>query len=349
MQISRRGLLNVAPVLTGAAVAVGCVERASVSDRNRTADDEWERVRDEFSISPETIDFSALLIASHPRPVREAIEEYRRRLDNNPTIYLQDENERLQQRTLEHAANYLGVATEELALTDSTTAGLGLLYNGFQLQPGEEFLTSEHDYYATKEALRLAALRCGATVRTIRLYRDIHSVSADELVENLKTAIKPATRVAAVTWVHSSTGLKLPIRRMADALREINQERDRSERVLLCVDGVDGFGVEDVDMRGLGCDFLVAGCHKWLFGPRGTGLMCGTEDAWKYVLPTVPTFRDRSVRRAWLDSEEPDGRMTGATMTPAVLRRLSTCGRSPMYLSSIDAWAKPISRRALTC
>ena len=243
MQISRRGLLSVAPALTGAAVAVGCGERASVSGRNRTADDEWERVRAEFSISPETIDLSALLIASHPRPVREAIKEYRRRLDNNPTIYLQDDNDRLQQRTLEHAADYLGVATEELALTDSTTAGLGLLYNGFQLQPGEEFLTTEHDYYATKEALRLAALRCGATVRTIRLYRDIHSVSADELVENLKSAIKPATRVAAVTWVHSSTGLKLPIRRMADALREINRERDRSERVQLCVDGVHGFGL----------------------------------------------------------------------------------------------------------
>ena len=51
--------------------------------------------------------------------------------------------------------------------------------------------------------------------------------------------------------------------------------RPERERVLLCVDGVHGFGVEETSPAELGCDLFAAGCHKWLFGPRGTGLLWG--------------------------------------------------------------------------
>jgi selenocysteine lyase/cysteine desulfurase len=63
--------------------------------------------------------------------------------------------------------------------------------------------------------------------------------------------------------------------------RAVGEPRPRPEdRVFLCVDGVHGFGVEAATPAALGCDSLVAGCHKWLFGPRGTGLIWGRSDAW---------------------------------------------------------------------
>jgi selenocysteine lyase/cysteine desulfurase len=164
--------------------------------------------------------------------------------------------------------------------------------------------------------VRLAAARTGAAVRSIRLYDNLASVSVDEIVDKLIRGISPATRVLALTWVHSSTGLKLPVKRMAQALEEVNRDREPAERALLCVDGVHGFGVEDVEMEDLGCDFFVAGCHKWLFGPRGTGIVWGNERAWNAVSPTIPTFMDSSVRRAWMAGEEPSGRTTGKRMSP---------------------------------
>lgn len=109
-------------------------------------------------------------------------------------------------------------------------------------------------------------------------------------MEWMTAAITPSTRVVAVTWVHSSTGVKLPIRRMADALAPLNAGRDPGDRALLCVDGVHGLGVEDEAVAQLGCDFFVAGCHKWLFGPRGTGLVWGAPSAWRQASHTIPTF-----------------------------------------------------------
>src|SRR5439155_1258293 len=83
----------------------------------------------------------------------------------------------------------------------------------------------------------------------------------EEITEAVVRALKPRTRVVAVTWVHSCTGVKLPIRRIADALAEVNAQRDDGDRALLCVDGVHGIGVDDATMADLGCDFFVAGTH----------------------------------------------------------------------------------------
>ena len=120
---------------------------------------------------------------------------------------------------LRAAGGYLSARPADIALTDSTTMGLGLLYNGLDLRAGQEVVTTTHDFFATHEALRLKAARSGATVRQVPLYRDPARASEDEIVESVRRAVGPRTRVVALTWVHSSTGVKLPVRRIARRAR----------------------------------------------------------------------------------------------------------------------------------
>jgi selenocysteine lyase/cysteine desulfurase len=134
-------------------------------------------------------------------------------------------------------------------------------------------------------------------------------------VDSLVKAVRPNTRYVAITWVHSSTGLKLPIRAMADALAVINARRSEKDRVIFCVDGVHGFGVEDATVADLGCDFFTAGCHKWLFGPRGTGLVWGHPHAWPLAHATIPTFNSEAYR-IWMKELPPHEVPRAAVMTP---------------------------------
>jgi selenocysteine lyase/cysteine desulfurase len=258
-------------------------------ERISSADD-WQSVRDQFALSRDFLHFGGLYIASHPAPVQQAIDAHRRGMDENPVFYLQDNGGRLEANVLRAAAGYLNASPTDIALTDSTTMGLGLLYNGLDLGDGDVALTTRHDFFATHESLRLKADRTGATVRVVPLYQDIARVTEDEIVASIIREVTPRTRVVAVTYVHSSTGLKVPIRQIADELVRVNANRDVMEHALLCVDGVHGLGVEDFTVDGLGCDFFVAGCHKWLFGPRGTGLVWGKPDAWERTSPTIPSF-----------------------------------------------------------
>lgn len=259
---------------------------------------DWSSVRDQFDLDDRVTNFATFLLASTPRPVRNAIDHHREALDRDAKRYLDAQEASAEDDVRGAAAQYLEVREEELALTDSTTMGLALVYGGLRLRPGQEILTTTHDFYSTHESLRLRALRTGARVRKIRLYRDPRAVTTDEVVSAVRRSLKPTTRVLALTWVHSSTGVKVPVRAIADALRPINHDRRPEERILLCVDGVHGFGIEAATPAELGCDFLISGCHKWLFGPRGTGIVWARPNAWNAVTPTIPTFDLRAIK-AW--------------------------------------------------
>lgn len=57
------------------------------------------------------------------------------------------------------------------------------------------------------------------------------------------------------------------------------------------MDGVHGFGVEDVRLGDLGCHFFASGTHKWMFGPRGTGVLyAARSELWDRLVPTIPAF-----------------------------------------------------------
>ena len=145
----------------------------------------------------------------------------------------------------------------------------------------------------------MRAQRDRCTLKKGELYARPEHASIDEIVTKVRRALGSKTRVLALTWVHSSTGVKLPVREIADVVAQANRDRAPGDRILFCLVGVHGFGCEAATPNALGVDFLVSGCHKWLFGPRGTGLVWGTPHAWSRVSPTIPTF-DRREYAAWM-------------------------------------------------
>jgi isopenicillin-N epimerase len=320
--LGRRDFLVRTGLVLGAAglggIAVGCDtggDSEGESSQPSVATGSWAGVRAQFDLDPKLRHFSAFYLASHPRPVREAIERHRRGLDADPAGYLHENQIGLEGKVVQAAASYLGARPEDFALTDSTTMGLGLLYGGLMVRPGQEILTTEHDFYSTHESLRLRGERDGVEVRRVRLYDEPEQASEDGIVSRLVAAVRPETRVVAVTWVHSGTGVKLPVAAIASALAD-RRQGGASERLLLCVDAVHALGAEEMSLDELGADFVVSGCHKWLFGPRGTGIVWGADDAWTACTATIPSFTDTEELFAWIESRAPGKPTDALTMTP---------------------------------
>ena len=318
MDLDRRSFLARAG-LTAAAAGVLARTAPSLAEP-ATGVVDWHAVRAQFDLSPDWINLGTFYLASHPKPVREAIEAFRRQLDANP-LWLEEAmfdpgRERIPDRVKAALARYIGGRPEEIALTSNTTTGLALVYNGLRIRPEQEILVTEHDHYVHQESARLAAEKSGATVRRVALHDGAPGATEDEMASRLKKAITPRTRVVGVTWVHSSTGLRLPVRRLADVVHEANAGRDEVDRCLMVVDGVHGLGAVDEDAAGLGCDFFTAGTHKWLFGPRGTGLVWGRADAWPHVRPTIPTFDAWEPIRDWMEGQPTPPQTQAAWVSP---------------------------------
>ncbi|MCW9713217.1 aminotransferase class V-fold PLP-dependent enzyme [Aliifodinibius salicampi] len=291
--MERKEFLKQTGLILGSLPTLGSASltAASKSEISTTYDPmSWSEIRDQFELRRSHIHMSTFLLSSHPKPVAEAIERHRNALDEDPAHYWEEHFMTAEPQQQAAAGEYLNANPDHIALTDSTTMGLGLVYGMLKLRPGQEIVTTTHGHFSTDLSLKHRAERTKAKIRKISLYDNPAEASVDEIVSRAKSAITEQTRVIAVTWVHSSTGVKLPIKEIAQVLQEMNRSREMADRILLCVDGVHGFGIENMRVDDLECDFFIAGTHKWLFGPRGTGIIWGRDEAWEALDPIIPNF-----------------------------------------------------------
>lgn len=277
-------------------------ESKNVQEERPALDGSWESVRNQFLLSHKNTQMAQMLFASHPFAVREEIARHRENFDLSPVEYWEENFLTADDIQSKAAAQYMGAEMEEVALTDSTTMGLSLLYSGLKLKEGDEILSTTHDHYVTDKALDYAAARSGATIKRIAEYEYPEKATVDEITNNFRAAISDKTKVLAITWVHSCDGVKLPIKEIAEVVKEANNNRMPEDRIYFCVDGVHGFGVENINIKELGCDFFSAGTHKWIFGPRGTGILWAKRDAWDFISPIIPAFSDDPYN-AWLEDK----------------------------------------------
>jgi selenocysteine lyase/cysteine desulfurase len=261
-------------LLAGAAAA-GVVAGCGSSSRPAALDPrDWASVKAQFPLAKGVRHFDAFVLATHPKPVRDAIERHRRGLDADPAGYLHAHEAELDQRVLDAAARYLEVPPA-FAFTDSTTMGLGLVYGGIRIEGAP--VATEHDFYSTHESLRLRF----KDFRRIRLYEEPAQATVSGMVEAARRGVRDDTGLLALTWVHSGTGVKVPLQEITEAVRHSG--------MLVVVDGVHGLAADDLPIRVEALDVLVAGCHKWLGGPRGTGLVWSLK-GWDWLRPIIPTF-----------------------------------------------------------
>jgi isopenicillin-N epimerase len=317
MSLNRRQLLGA--LAGGIAVGTARCGRATDARQTETAATggaapirhangavDWEAVRRLFPLSTDLTHLASFLLVSHPKPVTEAIEFFRRKIDADP-VWLEaaafSESEGKPFVKVKTAlAGYIGGTPEQICLTANTTTGLALVYHGLRIRSDQEILTTEHEHYSHHESMRYAAERNGCRIRYVPLYEQAAAARPADMADRIARGITPRTRAVGITWVHSSTGVKTPIRAIADVVERANRGRASADRCLLVVDGVHGFGNQDVDVAGLGCDFFASGTHKWLFAPRGTGVLWARADAWPELRPTVPSFDPEGMQtwEAWM-------------------------------------------------
>ncbi|MGY1520268.1 aminotransferase class V-fold PLP-dependent enzyme [Luteimonas sp. A482] len=316
MQITRRGFLA-APAVLSTALLPGSLMAALEAETPPMADlSTWDAVRAQFALDSDLMHFASFFIASHPAPVQAAIDGYRRAIDRNPFHTVEhgmfsEGADNLHMQVQAEIADYLGARPQDVCLTGNTTTGLALVYQGLPLQAGDEVLCTTHDHYSHHESIRLAVDRVGASMRLVPLFEEAATATTESMIDALLKGIGPRTRVVGLTWVHSSSGIRLPIREIAAALRA-----RPGPPLLLVVDGVHGLGSTDETVATMGCDYFCAGTHKWMFAPRGTGLLWANAENWARLRPLIPSFTDIDQYVAWERQVAPATPTTADRMSP---------------------------------
>ena len=274
----RRFLHECAGVVAATAVAgiSGCASRSGSNDwanlaracNDRDEDKLWRLARQQFDLAPGYAYFNAGGLGPSPKPVTDA------------WVHESADLERLCETGHERAqpvrrklSDFLGCNEDELAITRNATEGMNLVARGLSLRAGDEVLLTTHEHPGG--AMPWLAMEKDSGIR-VNLVEP--GDGADETLARIAAAITPRTRVVAVSHILCTTGQRL-------AAREIVQLcRDRG--VIPVLDGAQAVGMIPVNLHDLGCDFYVASGHKWLLGPKGTGLLYIRAEARELWRPT---------------------------------------------------------------
>ena len=118
---------------------------------------------------------------------------------------------------------------------------------------------------------------------------DAPPASEEVIIDAMKAAITPRTKLISFTHVSNTTGLLMPAKAMCAVARE--------QDIFVHVDGAQSFGALNVDLPDMGCDSYSGSAHKWFMGPKEAGVLYVRQAKQAMVWPSIISvpYRDEVV------------------------------------------------------
>jgi selenocysteine lyase/cysteine desulfurase len=193
----------------------------------------------------------------------------------------------------ERVARLVNAAADEVTVTRNGTDGVSVVLGSFPWREGDELLIGSEEHPAV--VYPAFALQ---TTRGVRVRRFSFAHDPEATLESFRTALTPRTRLAAFSHVSCETGLRNP------AAELIALAHEAGAQVLL--DGAQSVGVLEVDFPALGADYLTGSAHKWLCGPKGTGILVVRRDRLDGLTPAYVGGGSLDDGFPWTDLDRPE-------------------------------------------
>lgn len=276
---TRRAFLANAGTALGLAAATipHLAALAQELERPRSDEDFWAFVQQSFSSGRGIVNLNNGGVSPSPRIVTEALERYTWQQEDTTAYTMWQILEPQSERIRTELAALFGCDREEIAITRNASESLEILLFGLDLKRGDEVLTSTHDYPRMITTLRQRELREGIVLRQVKLPLAPKDPSA--ITRAFEAGITPKTRVMLVSHVVNITGQITPLRELC--------ELGRARGIEVMVDGAHSFAHFPFTRDDVRCDYFATSLHKWLFAPKGTGMLYVKRDRIERLWPLM--------------------------------------------------------------
>jgi isopenicillin-N epimerase len=248
-------------------------------------------MRDLFLLDPDVVFLNHGSFGACPKPVFDEYQRWQRELERQPVEFLGRRFNGLMQAARSALGGYLGADADDLVYVTNATVGLNIVARSLDLRPGDEVLSTDHEYGALDRAWRFLCAKHSA--KYIRQPVPVPIGRGDprgrpgsaqdrplhEVVEAVWSGVSDRTRVLFISHITSPTAITFPIKPLIDRARE--------RGIITLVDGAHAPGQIDLNLRELGVDFYSGNLHKWLMSPKGSAFLYARKEMQHLVEPLV--------------------------------------------------------------
>ncbi len=224
----------------------------------------WAMVREQFPLTRERIYLNTGGLGASPYVVIEAVKNKITELER---ICETGHSEELWHDIKSKAGQILGCKPEELAYMRNATEGIAIVCNGLPLKRGDEVITTTHEHVGNTLSWLARQKRDGIVMKAF----EPSTQSAQENLERMQKLLTKRTRALSIPHITTSTGQILPVKQIG--------EWAAANKLWYFVDGAQAAGMLPMNLHEIGCHAYAASGHKWLLGPKGTGLLYVRADA----------------------------------------------------------------------
>ena len=235
------------------------------------------KMKEQFLLDPDVIFLNHGSFGATPRPVFEAYQHWQRCLEAQPVYFFTTELPRHLQNARQALGQYLGVDGNDLVYIPNVTFGVNIVARSLHLGPGDEVLTTDHEYGACDNVWRYLSQQKGFTYQQQAIPLPISSPEA--IVEQFWQGVTVNTKVIFLSHITSYTALRMPVEAIC--------ARAQATGILTVIDGAHAPGQLPLDLSVIGADFYTGNCHKWLCSPKGAAFLYTRPDKQHLIEPLV--------------------------------------------------------------
>ncbi len=215
-----------------------------------------------------------------PRAVFADYQHWQRRLELQPVLFLSRESDMLLKNSRVALGQYVHAEAEDLVYIPNATHGVNIVAHSFPLQPGDEILTSDHEYGACDYTWEYLCGRAGANY--IHAHIPLPVQTEAEIVDAIWERVTTRTRIIYLSHITSPTALRLPVEQIC--------KRARAAGILTVIDAAHTPGQLPLDLASLDADIVFGNCHKWMMAPKGAAFLFVRREHQTKIEPFVVSW-----------------------------------------------------------
>ncbi|HNW58656.1 MAG TPA: aminotransferase class V-fold PLP-dependent enzyme [bacterium] len=198
-----------------------------------------------------------------PKAVLEVQDSFRWKLESSPWRYQVIEMATHHAASRTALAQFLHAEADDLVFVPNATHGLNTVLRSLNFKRGDELLTTDHDYFACRNAMAFTARRDGVRLAVAHIPFPLEF--PEQVIDGVLAAVTPRTRFVLLDHVTSPTALVMPIHELVQELRR--------RHIITMVDGAHAPGMVPLDLHVLDADYYTGNCHKWICAPKGAAFL----------------------------------------------------------------------------
>ena len=267
-----------------------------------------------FFLNPDITFLNHGSFGACPKPIFENYQYWQQQLETNPVQFMTQTVHEQRKISKISLSKYIGCSENDFFFTPNPTFAINTVMRSLRLQPGDEILSTNHEYGAMNRTWRFFSKKTG--VKFVPQTITLPIISKTKILEEFWSGYTANTKVVFLNHISSATALIFPVKEICEKARKLG--------LIIIIDGAHVPGHINLNISELDPDFYTGTLHKWMLAPKGCSFLYVKKSFQAILDPLVVGWgyeNEVAIESLFLDYQEYQGtRDEAAFLTaPAVI------------------------------